>query len=55
MFEPPVRAQRPQKRLLKQVVGPVAARTLAEEREHLAFVRVVEPFEGRDLRFDHPD
>src|SRR5690242_19257600 len=45
---PAVRPQRPQERLLEQVVGPVAPGPALQEREHLALVAFVEPLEGRD-------
>src|SRR5262249_55749278 len=46
MLEPAVRAQCAQKRLLEEVVRAVAARPPAQEREHLAFVGLVEQLEG---------
>jgi hypothetical protein len=48
VLETAVRLQRPQKRLLERVVGPLAAEAAAEEAEHIGPVLLVEELEQRD-------
>jgi hypothetical protein len=48
VLETTVGLQRPQKRLLERVVGPLAAEAAAEETEHVGPVLLVEQLERRD-------
>ena len=53
MFEPAVRAERTQERLLECVLGSIRAESAAQEPEHLGPMLLVEPLEGGDRHSFH--